>query len=401
MYPHFDVEQLLSPLPAEEFFANHWERKYLHIQRESPAYYQELLSAKDLEDSISDPNARYPAIQLARSGNYLPSELFTRAVKIGSEVFTGVPDLERINAEYRGGATVVLPAIHRTAPALGDFCARLQAQWDHAVHANGYLTPGNVAGFTPHYDTHEVFVLQIAGRKHWSLAPPPIELPHRSQAFNPRAYTPGTPAARVELKAGDLLYVPRGWVHSAATTGCASAHITLGITVYTWVDLARDMLEACVNDVELRHALPPGFAQRPDLKPSMKNRLMQTLEQLRATDHDRFIDAFVNRVRSGQAKPAETFRMNVTAIDSNAELEAPAQSHYRIFENGGHAVLEFAGKRHLFQGQLLSTLYLLPGRTIFRVRDLAEHVDVNAALGLCRYLVEAGFLKLGQHAGAR
>ena len=394
MSVHFGIDQLLSPLSTGEFFANHWERKPLHLERQSPTYYQELLSAKDLEDLVGDPNARYPAIQLARSGNYLPSELFTRAVRAGSEVFTGVPDLQRINAEYRSGATVVLPALQRTLPALGQFCARLQAQWDHAVHANGYLTPGNAAGFTPHYDTHEVFVLQIAGTKHWSLAPPPIELPHRSQTFNPRGYTPGAPAARVELRAGELLYVPRGWVHSAATGGSASAHITLGITVYTWVDLARDMLEACVNDVELRRALPVGFAQRADLKLSMKTRLLQTLEQLTASDHDQTIDAFVNRVRSAQAQPAETFRMNVIAIDPDAQLTAPARSRYRIFENGGHAVLEFEGKRHVLPGHLLSTLYLLPGRTIFRVRDLAEHADVNAALGLCRYLLEAGFLEL-------
>jgi ribosomal protein L16 Arg81 hydroxylase len=36
---------------------------------------------------------------------------------------------------------------------------------------------------------HEVFVLQIAGRKRWQLYEPVIPLPHRSLFFKPELYT--------------------------------------------------------------------------------------------------------------------------------------------------------------------------------------------------------------------
>jgi ribosomal protein L16 Arg81 hydroxylase len=49
-------------------------------------------------------------------------------------------------------------------------CA-LESNLGHAVHANAYVTPGDCPGFAPHNDTHDVFVLQIAGNNRWVRAP--------------------------------------------------------------------------------------------------------------------------------------------------------------------------------------------------------------------------------------
>ena len=39
------------------------------------------------------------------------------------------------------------------------------------------LTPEGAQGFDPHFDTHEVFVLQVEGHKHWRLYGPGRVLP--------------------------------------------------------------------------------------------------------------------------------------------------------------------------------------------------------------------------------
>ncbi len=86
-----NLEVLLRPVSVEAFFERYWEQNHLHIQGRSAAYYQQLMSARDLEQIISKTDARYPAIQLAKGGSYLPPEDYTREVKFGSEVFVGVP----------------------------------------------------------------------------------------------------------------------------------------------------------------------------------------------------------------------------------------------------------------------------------------------------------------------
>ncbi len=145
----FDLTALIDPLRAEDFFAEHWERRPLHRRRGDEGYYASLLTTADLERLISSADLRYPAIQLARHGGYFPPEVYTKSVKHGTEVWSGVPDVEKIRSEYRSGATVVLPALHRTWAPLRELCAGLERHLSHAVHANAYLTAGDTTRVPP------------------------------------------------------------------------------------------------------------------------------------------------------------------------------------------------------------------------------------------------------------
>jgi ribosomal protein L16 Arg81 hydroxylase len=387
-----NLEALLSPIGVEQFFERYWERNYLHIQGRSAAYYQHLIGAGDLEQIISNPDARYPAIQMAKGGRYFPSEAYTRNVKFGSEIFIGVPDLRRISIEYRNGASVVLPALHRTWLPLKNLCATLETQLDHVPHANAYITPGNAAGFTPHYDVHEVFVLQLSGKKRWSIYPPTIHLPPRSQPFTPQGYEAPPPMAQTDLIPGDLLYLPRGYIHSAATSDSHSAHVTIGISVYTWSDLTQDLVENSADDERLRPALPAGFAKRADLKFILKQRLTELLGHRAGIDYDQLIEVFTRGVRSGQSAPSERFRIDVVAIDEQSPLQTAARSQYGIVQDAVSTVLEFKGKRHVFPAELAPILRAISERSIFRTAELPANLPAEARLGLSRYLLDIGFL---------
>jgi ribosomal protein L16 Arg81 hydroxylase len=205
-----DFAALIAPVTPDDFFSEYWEQRPLHLKRGDSRLYQSIVTLGDLESIISSPNARYPAIRLARNGGFYPPEAYTQSVKFGDEVTNGVPDLAIIQSEYRSGATIVLPALQRTWEPLGKLCAAWTDFLDHPAHANAYLTPGNATGFTPHYDIHEVFVLQIAGTKHWRVFEPPLKLPHRSQVFSPQTYRQSSPMLELDLAPGDLLYLPRG-----------------------------------------------------------------------------------------------------------------------------------------------------------------------------------------------
>jgi hypothetical protein len=111
---------LLAPVRQEIFFEQHWESQPLHIQRSGSDYYTQLLTNRDVEAVISSGGLRYPAIQLARDGGFFPPEAFTRNVRSGDDIFTGIPDLDRIRAEYQSGATISLPGF-RPQPAFASF----------------------------------------------------------------------------------------------------------------------------------------------------------------------------------------------------------------------------------------------------------------------------------------
>ncbi|HUB97830.1 MAG TPA: cupin domain-containing protein, partial [Stellaceae bacterium] len=109
------------------------------------------------------------------------------------------------------------------------------------------------------------------------------------------------PLLELVLAPGDLLYLPRGYVHSTTTSDTASVHVTLGITVYTWVELLVEWAQSSRTYATLRRALPPGFATSEDVKQQLKERLPQILEELqRVTDYDALLKGLSRRVRSAR-----------------------------------------------------------------------------------------------------
>ena len=397
----FNLDKLLTPLKVDVFLSSYWEQQHFFLHRQAPEYYESLLTAADLEKLISESDVRYPAIRLAKGGGYFSPEIYTRNVKHGDETFVGVPDVKRISEEYRGGATVALPAIHRTWKPLGLLCDQLQAELDHAAHANVYITPGNAAGFTPHYDVHEVFVLQIAGKKRWSIYTPVLRLPHRSQIFTPQAYTGQAPMAEVELEAGDLLYLPRGFLHSTTTSDGFSAHVTIGITVYTWVDLVKEALASAIEDEGMRGALPTGFAHRSDLKPLLRQRMLDALDKLKSpTRADELIASFTARVRAAYVPRPPPFRADVSVIDLASVLRMPPRASYEIIQEGDMALLEFNGTRYQLPAPVASTLKAMSQLTSFRPSELPNYLDKEGKIVLTRHLSDIGFLtaaRAGEH----
>ena len=126
---------------------------------------------------------------------------------------------------------------------------------------NIYLSPPNAQGFKTHFDSHDVFVLQVSGSKLWTLYDTAIALPLRGQAFDPDKHNAGPPTREFTLHAGDLFYCPRGLFHSARSTDENSLHITLGLIGKTWADVIIEAVsEMCLATPALRANLPVGFA---------------------------------------------------------------------------------------------------------------------------------------------
>ena len=58
-----------------------------------------------------------------------------------------------------------------------------------------------------HHDTHDVFVLQVAGEKHWRVYDPLLELPLKNQRWSKELGEAGPAVLELTLRAGDTLYL--------------------------------------------------------------------------------------------------------------------------------------------------------------------------------------------------
>ena len=110
---------------------------------------------------------------------------------------------------------------------------------------------------------HDVFVLQVSGRKHWRIHAPVVTDPLDNQNWEKSrdavaAQAAGEPVIDCVLEPGDALYLPRGTIHAAEALGETSIHLTVGIHPITRYDLVRQVLDAAQHDDALRTSLPVG-----------------------------------------------------------------------------------------------------------------------------------------------
>lgn len=206
-----------------------------------------------------------PVFQLFNNGP-VREELFTDGV-----MELGAPrrrlNKRRFYEQMRGGATLVVNRFESYSLRALELCDEVRTFTGLPVAGNAYLSVGGRGTFGEHWDTHDVFAIQLIGRKRWRVFPPTFPLPldmHRSEGSG--AVCPSTPVLDCMLETGDLLYVPRGFWHHVIPTEGPSLHLSVG----TYAPSVHDfVLWACTR------RLPAALAARRSLTVDMDRGVLE------------------------------------------------------------------------------------------------------------------------------
>ncbi|KAA0165373.1 hypothetical protein FNF31_02035 [Cafeteria roenbergensis] len=267
------LEWLLFPMPVDAFFRDCWEQRPLIIRRHevAPDFNAGLLSLADIRGLIEAGRLTYE------------DDLDVTSYKDGKRSThngTGVVPLSAAldNLENRGRSLRMLCPHAHLRPIYGLLSA-LEDGFGAFTGSNSYLTPAGTQGFAPHYDDIEAFLVQTEGAKRWRVYRP-LSASTVLPRFSSRNFGQediGSPVLEAELRTGDLLYLPRGWIHQAvALPGCASLHLTVSTAMrFTWKDLVSLALEAAVE---------AAAAEDPALNRTLPRNMMDLLGVMRADD---------------------------------------------------------------------------------------------------------------------
>ena len=308
---------------------------------------------------------------MAKQGKVIAAREFTRSGGQGAGVADQVAD-DKVLRLIADGATLVLQALHRNWPPLIRFGSTLAAELGHPVQINCYLTPPQNQGFAAHYDTHDVFVLQVAGHKRWAVHPPVLADPLPGQDWEQRRAAVASRAAEPPLldqvlRPGDALYLPRGFIHSAVAQGDTSIHLTVGVHPITRHSLLTHLLAEAAGEPELRASLPLGGD--PANEAQLAGPLRETLQAFARFAESgllpkvatRLADELADAVRPEPIEPVaqlaalaalgpqDSFRLRpglrprlsrtadavlVRSIDSSISLPLPAESALKLALSG-------------------------------------------------------------------
>jgi ribosomal protein L16 Arg81 hydroxylase len=303
-------------------------------------------------------------------------------------------DALRLFRLFDEGATIVYREVEDHMPALAALCRSAEAHFHTPFVANVYLAPAGGQCFPIHYDARDVFALQISGSKRWRLHRPQRELPlpheHCYDGLPDEGFL-----EEIELRAGDMLYCPRGFPHIVSAGEEPSLHVSLSTAATTWADLfSQALTEFVARDPAFRAGLPPGFVTAPD------EAMEETFALLarRFADHVRVqpsLDRLRRQFLASRSTGAEDARLQAQhAKGLCAESRIAPRKHvvWRV-EQGPEAIsLIGLGKEIRFDPSALEALdSALHGRAR-KVRDLAGALGCEAKLDLANTLVANGFV---------
>jgi ribosomal protein L16 Arg81 hydroxylase len=197
------LEWLLDPFDSKRFADEYWERKPLLVTWNNQSHYSELFSLVDFDELLTRRALCSSRIRIV-GGEINPPPASQ------DDVFTRAHAVEALFSDFRHGATLVAQSIHEQCLPLMEFCRALASTFSATFQINAYLTPARSRGLNPHYDTHDVFVLQIFGKKRWRLYSEGVRMPLGGQVYSGEFSQTPEPLQIFEISPGDLIYIPRG-----------------------------------------------------------------------------------------------------------------------------------------------------------------------------------------------
>ncbi|WP_395244169.1 cupin domain-containing protein [Agromyces sp. MMS24-K17] len=386
-------------VPPERFAEEFWGREALLSRAdELERGFDDLFSADAVDELVARRGVRTPFIRMARDGDVLATGAYTGSGGFGAEVADQV-DSEKVLERFAGGATIVLQGLHRLWPPIIDFTRQLDDDLGHPVQVNAYVTPPQSQGFDAHYDTHDVFVLQVAGEKHWRIHRPVHADPLASQPWSAHRAAVARaaledPAIDAVLRPGDALYLPRGWIHSATAGDATSVHLTVGMSAYTHADVVQALVARVGDSPRLRAALPLGvdFADADAFAPIVQETVAALVELLEHADASAtgtsLARRFAGAVRAEPLAPLATIDA-LARLDASSTVRWRGSLRARIEQDGDRVRIVSATKSLSLPVEAEPAIRRLAEGAEIAVGDLPG-LDAESAVVVARRLVREG-----------
>lgn len=379
-----DLEKLLEPCLPEEFLVSTWGRSYRHV-RGWPGKFSDLLPWDQFNRILRQHRLDFPRLRLIRDGQSVASTAYLKHVTSGRRR-ARIPRLlpVQMTEQLRQGATLVLDAVDELYQPLESLAEGLERSFREHVQINAYAGWRTSRGFDLHWDDHDVFILQVAGRKRWSVygATRPFPL---ARDIEPNQKPDGEPLWDAILEEGDLLYIPRGWWHVAFPLDEPTLHLTVGIHNRTGLDLLRWLTERMRASENFRMDLPrfASVSERAEHMERLRAALAEEWNGATGEDADLLERYYGDMDATAEARARFSLPWSATrellpaSNDARVRLTAPRPLELKIKREGqpgGAGVIEFTchGKRWRFAEDAMSILRPLAAGRSRSIRELCE-----------------------------
>lgn len=389
------IQELLAPVELDTFFKEYWEKKPLHLTGHAADRFKSLFSLGDLDHllSVLPQETRVGLIKNDLDKPDQPGAKSTAGTNI-CDLFDNFSD----------GNTLIVNGMHKHWPPIRNLCTGLSKETGFKTQVNMYVTPKQSTGFSPHWDDHEVMILQVSGEKFWRLYGNGPSLPRKSQhdpiaALRQRTLQPGDPTQELTLRPGDLLYIPRGCVHNATATDSTSVHLTLGINTISWEELLiAGIKQLSKKDPAFRDSIPAGIllAEEPDIKDlsaKCKDLLKTAAGNMEVNEGLELLSQSL--VRSLEAEPSQHF-LNLDHLEDvqlDTKVRRRGSGIVQFVQEADYVALIWPGYFQQGPEKMVLAFAYIAKTPKFKVGDIPGWYSDDEKVLAVRHLIKKGFLE--------
>ncbi|MCZ6579580.1 MAG: hypothetical protein O6932_11120 [Gammaproteobacteria bacterium] len=188
-----------------------------------PSYF----TLKDLQHHLNNPLLKPEWIHIKTAGARIPLEatLKKKNVQMKSLEFM---DKDLINQELAKGGAIVLEGLDILDPGINAFCARLDEGMPCGIaNCVSFFSQMHNEAYEGHADSDDVLVVQLEGKKIWSLYEPQQRRYFGNENLSDAQL--GPVKYEVNMRPGDALYVRAGVPHQCTTPGKYSLHMSFDL----------------------------------------------------------------------------------------------------------------------------------------------------------------------------
>jgi Cupin superfamily protein len=393
-------ENVIAPIGIHDFFSYFWGSSFCHVEGFEDKF-ADLLPWTELNSILRHHRFPFPRLRLCKQGNPVPASAYSVEREAGAETLqrrrraleTPPVHVRNLYEQLQQGATMTLDAVDELYNPISELCESFEKLFNERVQANAWISCAEVPAVSPHWDDHDVFVLQVSGEKRWRIYGVTRPFPlYRDVDANTEC--PKDIVWEGILQPGDLLYLPRGTWHSATALGEPTLHLSLGVYSETGIDLMGWLQDHLRNSSAFRMNLP-RFSSDAARRQHMKD---LRREMLALWDDDilgKFLENHQTRAESRRPTLSFPWVLGETGMPDDPTTQlvwtAPRRVKLEMADQDGEnvAVIVTEARRYCFSAQAYPVLQHFIGREKTSLGELfaSQNGELDPAL-ICSFVRE-------------
>ena len=322
--------------PSEEAkFLDCFARKEVALLSGDADAIGHLVSIDEIGRLLANGTLQSPRIRVSRSGNTVPELVWSTK--------DGPVDVPALQGLMNKGASLIIDNLAPLVPTLLRLEHAIERKLGSQTLINAYLTEKKGGAFGAHYDNHDVLIVQVLGEKTWELFAPTERPADSRREWRQSLPHPKDVIVERQLRAGQMLLIPRGtWHRASVNDGAMSLHLTVTIISLNGHDYARWVLEQLEGDDLVCTDIPRlgGAGALALYEQAVNDRIAANLK---ANDLSRFLAE-----KDGERVPVATSGLAGFVTPDDMDLLVPAMRR-RLAEdqgNGGSLEVRASGQTH-------------------------------------------------------